>query len=293
MLCIAIFSWLTIVAPPLAQAAIQPKAITIAVLDLGNESTGVQVAQILRRQVSRPNGSVVVDPDAAKAAAAGVGYTGSLNLSVEEARDLGAAIGCDFFFIGVAQTLRRSPSTGTTYFEAFASIFLVSSRSGRLVLWERPAVRDATAEAAERTLLANLNDDATMARYSSAINEAMLREAAERAERVERGTPVIEIMSDDSVDAAGDTRPPRPFRRLRPDYPATAAESQIEAIVDALVDVDDKGEVGRVEISRWAGYGLDQSVVKTVRQLHFFPAMRNGRAIPMRVLLRYNFRKPQ
>jgi hypothetical protein len=33
-------------------------------------------------------------------------------------------------------------------------------------------------------------------------------------------------------------------------------------------------------------------VLTTVKQLHFFPAMRNGRAIPMRVLLRYNFRKP-
>ena len=59
------------------------------------------------------------------------------------------------------------------------------------------------------------------------------------------------------------------------------------------MDVDEKGEVGRVEIARWAGYGLDESVLATVRQLHFFPAMRNGRAIPMRVLLRYNFRKPQ
>jgi outer membrane biosynthesis protein TonB len=37
---------------------------------------------------------------------------------------------------------------------------------------------------------------------------------------------------------------------------------------------------------------LDESVLTTVKQLHFFPAMRNGRAIPMRVLLRYNFRKP-
>jgi hypothetical protein len=26
--------------------------------------------------------------------------------------------------------------------------------------------------------------------------------------------------------------------------------------------------------------------------MHFFPALKNGTAIPMRVLLRYNFRKP-
>jgi TonB family protein len=59
-----------------------------------------------------------------------------------------------------------------------------------------------------------------------------------------------------------------------------------------LVDVDKDGEVKDVEIARWAGYGLDESVLKTVKQLHFFPAMRDGVAIPMRVLLRYNFRKP-
>jgi hypothetical protein len=29
-----------------------------------------------------------------------------------------------------------------------------------------------------------------------------------------------------------------------------------------------------------------------VQQLHFFPAMRDRVAIPIRVLLRYNFRRP-
>jgi TonB family protein len=56
--------------------------------------------------------------------------------------------------------------------------------------------------------------------------------------------------------------------------------------------VDSRGEVGRVQIARWAGYGLDQSVIDTVKQMHFFPAMQNEKAVPMRVLLRYNFRKP-
>jgi hypothetical protein len=47
-----------------------------------------------------------------------------------------------------------------------------------------------------------------------------------------------------------------------------------------------------VYVVRWAGFGLDEATVATVRQMHFFPAMRNGTALPMRVLLRYNFRKP-
>ena len=57
-------------------------------------------------------------------------------------------------------------------------------------------------------------------------------------------------------------------------------------------DVGSDGEVGEIQVVRWAGFGLDESTVATVRQLHFFPAMKNGTAIPMRVLLRYNFRKP-
>ena len=85
---------------------------------------------------------------------------------------------------------------------------------------------------------------------------------------------------------------PRAFRHLIPAYPETAAQAEAEATVDVLVDLDATGEVTRVEVARWAGFGLDEATVETVRRLHFFPAMRNGVAIPIRVLLRYNFRKP-
>jgi TonB family protein len=62
--------------------------------------------------------------------------------------------------------------------------------------------------------------------------------------------------------------------------------------VDVLADIDTNGDVVYAEIARWAGYGLDEVTLETVRQLRFFPAMRNRVAIPIRVLLRYNFRKP-
>jgi TonB family protein len=78
---------------------------------------------------------------------------------------------------------------------------------------------------------------------------------------------------------------------LKPSYPESAAQAEVEATVDVLVDVDARGEISHIEIARWAGYGLDQSVTDTVKQMHFFPAMREGAAIPMRVLLRYNFHR--
>ena len=106
---------------------------------------------------------------------------------------------------------------------------------------------------------------------------------------VETPAAAIEVMSDDQ-GAKSDTRAPRPYRRFKPTYPESAAQAEVEATVDVLVDVDARGEISHMQIARWAGYGLDQSVLDTVKQMHFFPAMREGVAIPMRVLLRYNFR---
>ena len=233
----------------------------------------------------------IIDRDQARAAAIGIGYKDSINMTLPEARDLGSAIGCDFFLAGDAQTLRRSPSTGPAYFESYASIFLVSARTGRLILWERPAIQRAMPEEAEQALLATVAAEDAGSRYANAILRAIDDERNERAAAVEAAAPVIEEASDGD-SAVNGLQVPRPYRRLKPPYPAKAAQAEVEAIVDVLVDVDAQGEVGRVEVWRWAGYGLDQSVTDTVKQLHFFPAMRDGKAIPMRVLLRYNFRKP-
>jgi TonB family protein len=201
-------------------------------------------------------------------------------------------MGCDFFLIGEAQTLRRSPSTKPVYYESYATVFLVSARTGRLVLWERPAVQRDAPEEPEKALLAILSSRETRRRYVLAMRRALEDERAERVLAVESGPQIIEVMSDDDNSANQEVRAPRPYRRLKPPYPDTAAVAEVEATVDVLVDIDARGEVQRVELARWAGFGLDQSVIETVKQMHFFPAQREGVSIPMRVLLRYNFRKP-
>ena len=48
----------------------------------------------------------------------------------------------------------------------------------------------------------------------------------------------------------------------------------------------------RVEIVRWGGFGLDEEVAATIRRMNFHPAERDGERVPVRVLLRYNFRRP-
>lgn len=269
------------------------RRISLAVLDLADSSIGRLASDSLSANLRALSDLSLLDRDQARTAAKGAGYSGSLNMPVAEARNLGAAIGSDFYIVGDAQTIRRSPSTGPIYFEAYSSVFLVSSRTGRLVTWQRQSFQAATPEAAEKQLLAELSSDETRSRLLIAIRRAQEDERMGREFAVEKGIPVIETApeNDRSSEAQG-LRLPRPYRRLQPSYPDSAAAAEVEAVVDVLVDLDSNGEVGNVEVARWAGFGLDEATVATVRQLHFFPAMRNGTAIPLRVLLRYNFRKP-
>jgi len=264
---------------------------TVSVLDFGSTETGKTVAEKFRGQFRAAGDFLVADADLTRSAAIGIGYAGSLNLSLDEARDLGAALASDFYLLGDAQVLRRSSFEKPIYYEAYVSVFVVSARTGRLLEWQRPSFNSDQESKANDLLLAHL----------PALSQKLLvvmRRASE-AERIQRTVvptapiPLIEEAPDDEKAAAAQgLRLPRPYRRLRPDYPNTAALAEAEATVDVTVDIGADGEVGDVQVVRWAGFGLDDATIATVRQMHFFPAMKNGAPIPMRVLLRYNFRKP-
>ncbi|HET9479750.1 MAG TPA: energy transducer TonB [Pyrinomonadaceae bacterium] len=265
---------------------------TLSVLDFGETAWGKTAAEMLRDRFRSTGKVQVADADLSRSAAMGVGYSGSLNLSVSEARDLGAALATDYYLIGDAQTLRRSSSVSPVYYESYCSVFLVSSRSGRLLRWDRPSFAANNATKAEELLAENLSNKLYQA-LLIAVARAEEDEQIQRTLITSSSTPLIEEAPDDEKTAAAQgLRLPRPYRRLRPEYPESAARAEAEATVDVLVDVGADGEVGEVQVVRWAGFGLDEATISTIKGMHFFPAMRNGTAIPMRVLLRYNFRKP-
>lgn len=269
------------------------RPLTLAVLDFGESDFARLASDKFAANLKHERGVIVLDREQVRAAARGAGYAGSINLSLSEARDLGAALGCDFFITGDAQTLRRSPSTGAVYFDSYASIFVVSARTGRLVRWARPNFQGPTAGVAEQALLAELSTGDPDPPYVISIRRAQESERSERELAIDAHVPVIEeAPDDDKIAEAEGLRLPHPYRRFVPVYPDTAARAEAEATVDVLVDLDAGGEVTHVEVARWAGFGLDQATLDTVHRLHFFPAMRNGVAVPIRVLLRYNFRKP-
>jgi len=266
---------------------------SVSVVDFGETEFAQVVAEKFRSRLRATGEFLVADRDLSRSAAMGVGYAGSLNLTVKEARDLGAALASEFYFLGDAQILRRSSSTRNVYYEAYCSVFLVNSRTGSLLVSERPVYESDDPVKVLQELYYHVEYDLTP-RLVVAIRRGVEDEQSHRTALVSYAGPVIEeAPNDEKAAEAGGVRLPRPYKRLRPEYPERAAKAEVEATVDVLVDVGADGEVAGAYIVRWAGFGLDEATVATVKQMHFFPAMRNGTAIAMRVLLRYNFRKPK
>lgn len=259
----------------------------IALLIFGDEQTAGATDGRLRKQFSRSNFAQVLDPDLALAAARGAGYAGSLNLSVEEAHDLGAAIGCDYLLLADAQTIRRSSSDKPVYYEAYASLFLVEARTGKLLAWNRPRQESLQEREATDGLMANITTEAAW--FIEQIKEHRARFPVERTNASDDANSFASsIQSAESEDY----REPQPYRRISPAYTDAAYKAEVEATVDAQVDINETGEVVRVEIVRWAGFDLDESVARAIKAMHFRPAQLSGKAKRARVLLRYNFRRP-
>ena len=277
-----------------SSAAARERRVTVAVLDMGDSPTAARAAERLAKRLAsfrvKETTLSVLDRGMSAAAARGVGYAGSLNLTLADARALGAAVGCDFYLAGDAQTIRRSSSAFPVYFESYASVFVVSARTGRLVTWDRLAMEAGDAAEAERSLLAALDGAADA--YAARVAEAAEREERERFEPHAPPTSVIDLSTEGGAAAVPDLREPAPYRSLRPAYTEAASRAEAEATVDVSVEIGADGRMGRVEVVRWAGFGLDEEVVSTVRRMNFRPAERDGERVAVRALLRYNFRRP-
>lgn len=205
------------------------------------------------------------------------------NLSISEAKTLGNAIGCDFFILLKAENLRRTSFAKPVYFESYAAIYLVSARTGRLVFWTLKSFIGETANVADKQLVSSLeNLSGEISRHIKTAQEAKIKDIV---------LPNLEELPDENLPESKNFKSPLPYKRLRPAYTQTANLYGISATIDAMVDLDENGKVTRIEIIRWAGYDLDESVTETINKMQWRPALRNGKSLPIRVLLRYNFKK--
>lgn len=225
----------------------------------------------------------LIDPSLASAAYSSEHYADPFNLTVEESKKIGAAIGCDFFMLLKAGSHRRSAFGRKEYYESYVALYLVSSRTGRLVFWTLMSSERPKPDEAEQALVNGTR--------AIADHIAHVAQTTSKREINEKPKPRMEELPDVRTPASPGLRAPVPYRRIKPVYTAQAAFYDVKATVDIVVDLGADGAVLRTEIVRWAGFGLDESVERAVREMTWRPADRNGKSLPMRVLLRYNFKR--
>ncbi|HKP87343.1 MAG TPA: energy transducer TonB [Blastocatellia bacterium] len=250
------------------------------------DSRGLEDA--LESALKRDARVVLIERSQLRPALAGLGYDGSINMSRDEARALGAAIGCDFFITGKKDLSARSEAKGESHEEAIVGVMIVDGRTGALAAFDFLSEKAPAKETALAALTKAI--DARAASYVDSMNrsrasrEALDRPDARRDERVEDARDL------ESALGAG-FKPPEFLNRAKPEYTESAERADVNATVEAAAVFRASGEVGKVEIIRWAGFGLDESAERAIRSLKFKPATRDGQPISVRATVRYNFRR--
>jgi TonB family protein len=210
-------------------------------------------------------------------------YANPFNLTTNESKIIGARIGCDYFLLVKAQNQRRSTFGRPEFYESYAAVYVVSARTGRLVFWKLNSFEAEAPAPADKKLFASTDD------LSSEIFEK-LKQTGKDELNDKRAQNIEELPAEDSAETKN-FRPPLPYKRIKPEYTPLASLYYVEATVDIEIEVDETGKLLKTEIVRWAGFGLDESVTDAIRKMQWRPASRDGKFLPMRVLLRYNFKK--
>jgi TonB family protein len=227
----------------------------------------------------------VLDASLSETAFRSASYETPFNLTTKEAKIIGARLGCDYFLLVKAANQRRSTFAKSEFYESYAAVYVVSARTGRLVFWTLKSFEAEREAKADKDLLASTNDlSAEIFEKLKTVSKDELNE--NRAQNIE------ELPAEESAETKN-FRPPLPYKRMKPEYTKTAYLYSIEATVEIEIEVDETGKLLKTEIVRWAGFGLDESVTETIRKMQWRAADRNGKTLPMRVLLRYNFKKPE
>lgn len=254
------------------------KIAVIAPEKIGNSE---KFAEKLSESLSK--NAKILDASLSETAFRAMNFATPFNLTKAESKTVASAIGCDYFLLVKSENMRRSAYRKPENFESYASVFAVSSRTGRLVFFALKSFEDEKSNEADKQLF-----DITDLLATEIIEKLKI---VSREEAMEKPTQnIFELPEENSAEAKG-LRPPLPYRRIKPEYTSTAYFYNIEATVDVEIEVSETGKILKTEIVRWAGYGLDESVRETVLKMQWRPADRNGKTLPMRVLLRYNFKK--
>jgi TonB family protein len=264
--------------------------VRVAIVGFGRQPSALE--KTLAEELSKSDYVAIIESTIVDSALAGIAYDGSINMSREEARRLGSAIGCDFFIIGKSEVVTRSEVANQTHQEALVGVMIVDGRGGTLALFDLVTAKSGSQSAALSLISRSLAERASgylslIRRYRTARESV----APSTPNRTKSEPDRIEHMPAEGSSRSIGFKPPEFLNRVRPEYTAEAERADISATVEANAVLRANGEIGDIEILRWAGFGLDEAAVRAIRQLKFKAATRNGQPVSVRALIRYNFRR--
>jgi periplasmic protein TonB len=93
-----------------------------------------------------------------------------------------------------------------------------------------------------------------------------------------------------AYSVGGNISPPVAIYKPEPPYSEEARKAKYQGTVVLWIVVDAAGNVTQAQVVKPLGMGLDENALRTVKTWKFKPALRNGSAVPVRVMVEVQFR---
>jgi TonB family protein len=84
--------------------------------------------------------------------------------------------------------------------------------------------------------------------------------------------------------------PPRPLKKVDPEYTDEARDAKLEGAVVVYVEIWPDGRAHAIRVVRGLGKGLDEKAVEAVEQWEFQPGEKDGKPVKVGATIEINFR---
>lgn len=208
-----------------------------------------------------------------------------INLSCQDARNLGQALGTEVFLVVKSKLVERAEVGATLYGECYLALAFVSSRSGQLILFDFIETKESTLIQAAQ--IANKQLAEYLPNYSKEISAFLANELK---------PPSFDPIDLEAIEIPDTNSPlnerfdqPEFLKRSQPIYSEKARKMAVSASVELEVVLRKDSTIGNIKILHWAGFDLEQAAIAAIKQLQFEPALLDGEPISCRAVIRYNF----
>jgi TonB family protein len=116
-----------------------------------------------------------------------------------------------------------------------------------------------------------------------------LTESGSTADRI--ATPIVPPISENPAESINKTlaTKPRILSKPEPQYTEEARQNQITGTVVLSVVFAETGQVTDIQVVKGLPHGLSERAIEAAKLIKFVPAESNGKKVPFKILLEYNF----